>query len=65
MNEYQCGWFGTITDFLAVSKSIWLSSLSDHHQRCMNCAADESQKTAWARSFDILQNELKNLPAAG
>jgi len=31
----------------------------------MNCAADESQKTAWARSFDILQNELKNLPAAG
>lgn len=61
MNKYQCGWFGTITDFLGLSPSTWLNALADHHQQCMHCPADESQKTAWAHSFDILQNELKEL----
>jgi len=60
-NNTSCGWFGTIHAFLLLSKSEWLPSLLEHHQRCMNCPADESQKAAWEHSFDILQVELKKL----
>jgi hypothetical protein len=56
-----CGWSGTIHDFLSVQKQDWLTSLLEHHQRCMNCPADESQYLAWAHSFDILQAELGKL----
>jgi DUF2075 family protein len=59
-----CGWFGTINAFLTWSKSEWLTSLQEHHQRCMNCPSDESQKAAWEHSFDILQVELKKLVTA-
>ena len=56
-----CGWFGTIQNFLSLSKQEWLLSLNEHHKRCMNCTADESQQAAWVHSFDILQKELKQL----
>ena len=56
-----CGWFGAINIFLAISKSEWLSHLKEHHQRCMNTPADESQILAWDHSFDILQRELKQV----
>jgi len=60
-NNTPCGWFGTIHTFLLLSKPEWLTSLQEHHQRCMNCPADESQKAAWEHEFDILQVELKKL----
>jgi hypothetical protein len=56
-----CGWSGTIHGFLSLQKQDWLTSLLEHHQRCMNCPADESQYLAWAHSFDILQAELNKL----
>jgi hypothetical protein len=49
-----CGWSGTIHDFLPLSKPHWLLSMQEHHQRCMNCPADQSQQLAWDPSFDIL-----------
>ena len=60
-NNNPCGWFGTIYTFLSFSKPEWLTSLQEHHQRCMNCPADKSQKAAWEHSFDILHVELKKL----
>lgn len=60
MNSH-CGWSGTINDFLSLKRPAWLSSLNEHHQRCMNCPADESQQSAWVHSFDILQAELKKI----
>jgi DUF2075 family protein len=64
-----CGWFGSIHTFLSLLKQDWLKALNDHHQRCMNCPADDSQQAAWIHSFDLLQIELKKLvqstPAAG
>jgi hypothetical protein len=56
-----CGWSGTIHDFLTLSKPHWLLSMQEHHQRCMNCPADQSQILAWDHCFDILQKELKQL----
>lgn len=56
-----CGWSGSIHDFLQLSKSHWLLSMQEHHQRCMNVPADDSQIKAWDHSFDILQKELKQL----
>ena len=64
-----CGWSGSIHAFLSLLKQDWLTALQEHHQRCMNCPADESQQAAWNHSFDLLQMELKKLvqstPAAG
>jgi hypothetical protein len=54
-----CGWFGTIHTFLSVSKHEWLISLQEHHQLCMNCPADESQKAAWEHESDILQVDFE------
>jgi len=45
-----CGWSGSIHTFLSLSKQDWLSALHEHHQRCMNCPADESQQAAWNHS---------------
>jgi len=45
-----CGWSGSIHTFLSLSKQDWLTALHEHHQRCMNCPADESQQAAWAHS---------------
>jgi len=53
-----CGWSGTIQNFLRITKQDWLTSLQNHHLRCMNCPADQSQILAWDHSFDILQSEL-------
>jgi hypothetical protein len=62
MNEKNpCGWSGTINDFLHISKPHWLIAMQEHHQRCMNAPADQSQILAWDHSFDILQRELKQL----
>ncbi len=55
------GWFGSIQNFLTLSKSDWRTSLEEHHQQCMNSPADESQILAWDHSFDILKIELKKL----
>jgi DUF2075 family protein len=55
----SCGWFGSIHSFLSLSKQNLLTSLKDHHQICMNCPADESQRLAWDHTFDMLQPELK------
>jgi hypothetical protein len=55
------GWFGSINEYLSLPKQDWLSFLQTHHQRCMNCPADESQQAAWNHSFDLLQTELKKL----
>ena len=63
-NYNPCGWFGTFQAFLSLSKPKWLTALQEHHQRCMNCPEDESQKAAWEHSFDILQIELKKLVVA-
>jgi hypothetical protein len=64
-----CGWSGSIKDFLSLPKSDWLSALKEHHQRCMNSPADESQILAWNHEFDLLTKELKQLlqvkPAVG
>jgi DUF2075 family protein len=60
-NNNPCGWFGSIQTFLSTPKQDWLAALQEHHQLCMNCAADESQKSAWEHEFDILQKELKRL----
>jgi hypothetical protein len=64
-----CGWSGSIHMFLSLPKPHWLTALQEHHQRCMNCPADESQQAAWNHSFDLLQMELKKLvqssPAVG
>ncbi len=64
-----CGWSGTIQNFLSLSKAAWLASLQEHHQRCMNGPADQSQIPAWDHEFDILAKELKQLiqanPALG
>jgi hypothetical protein len=57
----SCGWFGSIFSFLSRSKQDWLTSLNNHHTRCMNCPADKSQQAAWEQSFEILQKELKQL----
>jgi len=63
-NNTSCGWFGTIHTFLSLSNPEWFTSVQEHHQRCMNCPADESQKAAWEHEFDILQFELKKLVKA-
>jgi len=55
------GWFGNIQTFLSLSKPEWITSLQEHHLRCMNCPEDVSQKAAWDHEFDILQIELKKL----
>lgn len=60
-NNTSCGWFGSIFSFLSRSKQDWLTSLNNHHTRCMNCPADKSQQAAWEQSFEILQKELKQL----
>lgn len=64
-----CGWSGSIHNFLLLTKVDWFTALQDHHQRCMNCPADQSQVLAWDHEFDILVKELKQLiqvkPALG
>jgi DUF2075 family protein len=55
------GWSGSIHDFLSLSKADWLAALQEHHQRCMNCPADQSQLLAWDHEFDLLAKELKQL----
>ena len=65
----HCGWCGSIHDFLSISKTDWLTALQEHHQRCMNCPADQSQLLAWDHEYDLLAKELKQLlqvkPALG
>ncbi|WP_292348538.1 DUF2075 domain-containing protein [Methanoregula sp. PtaB.Bin085] len=56
-----CGWSGAIHNFLSLSKPHWLIAMQEHHKRCMNTPADESQILAWDYSFEILQRELKQL----
>jgi hypothetical protein len=56
-----CGWSGTINNFLSFTKADWLIALQEHHQRCMNCPADQSQLLAWDHEFDLLAKELKQL----
>jgi hypothetical protein len=64
-----CGWSGSIHDFLSLSKAGWLTALQEHHLRCMNRPADQSQLLAWDHEFDLLAKELKQLlqvkPALG
>ncbi len=60
-NPNPCGWSGSIRDFLSLLKSDWLSALKEHHQRCMNSPADESQILAWDHEYDLLAKELKQL----
>jgi hypothetical protein len=57
----SCGWSGSIQTFLSLPRQDWLTALQEHHQHCMNCPADESQKAAWEHLFEILQKELKQL----
>jgi DUF2075 family protein len=59
--DKPCGWFGSIHDFLLLSKTVLLTALQEHHQQSMNYPADDSQQAAWAHSFDILQIEMKKL----
>jgi hypothetical protein len=59
--DKPCGWSGFISDFLTLSKDDWLNALQKHHQRCMNCSADQSQLLAWDHEFDLLTKELKQL----
>ena len=56
-----CGWSGSIHTFLSLAKTDWLTALQEHHQRCMNCPADQSQLLAWDHEFDLLTKELKQL----
>jgi hypothetical protein len=60
-NNRPYGWSGTILQFLTLYRSDWLGALLGHHQVCMNCPADERQKSAWEYSFDTLKKELKQL----
>lgn len=60
-NNNPYSWFSTTNDFLLLAKPAWLTSLQEHHQRCMNCPADESQKAAWEHSFDILQVDKREI----
>jgi len=64
-----CGWSGSIHTFLSLPKADWHTALQEHHQRCMNCPADQSQLLAWDHEFDLLTKELKQLlqvkPALG
>ena len=64
-----CGWSGSIHTLLSVAKTDWLTALQEHHKRCMNCPADQSQLLAWDHEFDLLTKELKQLiqvkPALG
>ena len=55
------GWSGSIHNFLSLPKADWLVALQDHHQRCMNCPADQSQILAWDHEFELLAKELKQL----
>jgi hypothetical protein len=59
--DKPCGWYGTIQQFLTLSRSEWLSALDRHHVECMNGPADESRNSAWERLFEILHKELKQL----
>jgi hypothetical protein len=56
-----CGWSGTIQTFLSLSRSEWLTALFRYHQAGANRPADENRRSAWERSFDILQKEFKQL----
>ena len=60
-NNKPYGWSGTILQFLTLYRSDWLGALLGHHQVCMNCPADERQKSAWEYSFETLKKELKQL----
>jgi hypothetical protein len=68
-NSHPCGWSGSIHDFLSLAKADWLAALQVHHQRCVNCPADQSQLPEWDHEFDLLAKQLKQLlqvkPALG
>jgi DUF2075 family protein len=52
------GWHGSIDIFMKLSISQWLNDLENHHLRCMNAPASESQINAWRECFQILQKQL-------
>ncbi len=57
----NCGWNGPINLFLQTKKDAWLSSLSNHHKKCMNDLASTSQVAAWNNCYNILQEQLQRL----
>ncbi|MDD1661954.1 MAG: DUF2075 domain-containing protein [Methanomicrobiales archaeon] len=56
-----CGWYGSIGDFLSISKDRFLASLEDYHQKHLREMASTSQISAWDHSFQVLQAELERL----
>lgn len=55
------GWTGTIREFLKVNKAEWLQQLKDHHIRCMNEPAGESQIRAWNSTFLSLKEQFADI----
>jgi mutator protein MutT len=53
-----------IKSFLEVEVSLWGERLKQHINACMGEAADYSQRKAWFDSFNILRNQLKEIPNA-
>ncbi|MBN2489110.1 MAG: hypothetical protein JXA98_08785 [Methanosarcinaceae archaeon] len=45
--DENCGYYGSIHQFLNISKNEFIQSLLAHHQRCMNMPAGDSQIFAW------------------
>ena len=59
--DTPCGWYGTVTEFLALSHADLLGALQTHHLKVMGMHADGGQIEAGAANTKILAAVLSDL----
>ncbi|MCE9557635.1 MAG: hypothetical protein K8R88_01665 [Armatimonadetes bacterium] len=59
----RCGWWGTITEFLAVEKPLWTESLVSQQVLRFGDEPSDSQIVAWSNCYDCLRSQLRLLLA--
>jgi len=58
------GWSGTAADFLQTPESVWLSSLTAHHQGLLGAPPSTSQVDAWTESGEVMRKSLRDISIA-
>ena len=59
--DLQCGWLGTVKEFLAEDSAEIERALVEHLRSSLGMSVDEGQRRAWRDSIKILKTSLRTI----
>ena len=57
----RAGWTGSIGDFLASDREVWIASLDNHSQLSLGEAASQSNRGAWLNCYRVMQDQFRQI----